>query len=95
MMGTKARIFAPIAVVSLEDLVPSTHFYRHLDHVLDLSCVRDLVNLTIHVNPSDGNSANIGEGSILRDKTIGCLVTNTQVTIASSLPAFPLKGTSW
>ena len=46
MMGTKARIFAPIAVVSLEDLVPSTHFYRHLDHVLDLSFVRDLVKET-------------------------------------------------
>ena len=46
MMGTKARIFAPIAVVSLEDLVPSNHFYRHLDHVLDLSCVRDLVKET-------------------------------------------------
>ncbi len=46
MMGTKARIFAPIAVVSLEDLVPLTHFYRHLDHVLDLSFVRDLVKET-------------------------------------------------
>jgi transposase len=46
MMGTKARIFAPIAVVSLEDLVPHTHFYRHLDHVLDLSFVRDLVKET-------------------------------------------------
>ena len=46
MMGTKARIFAPIAVVSLEDLVPSNHFYRHLDHVLDLSFVRDLVKET-------------------------------------------------
>jgi hypothetical protein len=39
MMGTKARIFAPIAVVSLEELVPSKHFYRHLDRVLDLSDV--------------------------------------------------------
>src|SRR3989440_3342203 len=46
MMGTKARIFAPIAVVSLDDLVPSNHFYRHLDHVLDLSFVRDLVKET-------------------------------------------------
>src|SRR5207248_5359136 len=40
------RIFAPIAVVSLENLVPSNHFYRHLDHVLDLSFVRDLVKET-------------------------------------------------
>jgi transposase len=43
MMGTKARIFAPIAVASLEDLVAPTHFYRRLDHVLDLSFVRELV----------------------------------------------------
>ena len=39
MMGTKVRIFAPIAVVSLEDLVPNNHFYRRLDRVLDLSDV--------------------------------------------------------
>jgi transposase len=43
MTGTKVRIFAPIAVVSLEELVPGNHFYRHLDRVLDLSFVRDLV----------------------------------------------------
>ena len=46
MMGTKARLFTPIAVVSLEDLVPATHFYRHLDRVLDLSFVRELVKTT-------------------------------------------------
>src|ERR1700730_16632434 len=46
MMGTKARIFTPVAVVSLEDLVPATHFYRHLDSVLDLAFVRDLVKET-------------------------------------------------
>ena len=46
MMGTKARLFTPIAVVSLEELVPQEHFYRHLDQVLDLSFVRDLVKAT-------------------------------------------------
>jgi hypothetical protein len=46
-MGTKARLFTPIAVVSLEDLVPSNHFYRHLDRVLDLSFVRDLTKSSI------------------------------------------------
>src|SRR6266571_155325 len=46
MMGTKARLFTPITVVSLEDLVPATHFYRHLDRVLDLPFVRDLVKKT-------------------------------------------------
>src|SRR5438876_2451705 len=46
MMGTKARIFTPIVVVSLDELVPANHFYRHLDRVVDLSFVRDLVKET-------------------------------------------------
>jgi transposase len=46
MMGTKARIFRPIVVVSLDELVPATHFYRHLDRVVDLSFVRDLIKET-------------------------------------------------
>ena len=43
MMGIKARVFHPISNVSLEDLVPADHFYRHLDRTLDLTFVRDLV----------------------------------------------------
>jgi len=43
MMGTKARCFAPVPSVSLDELVPADHFYRHLHRVLDLSFVRDLV----------------------------------------------------
>src|SRR4029079_9981399 len=43
MMGTKARDFAPLPPVSLEDLVPPDHFYRHLERTLDLSFARDLV----------------------------------------------------
>ena len=43
MMGVKARIFQPLLNVSLEDLVPADHFYRHLERTLDLSFVRDLV----------------------------------------------------
>ncbi len=43
MMGIKERVFIPIADVSIEDLVPKDHFYRHLDAKLDLSFVRDLV----------------------------------------------------
>ena len=43
MLGTKARIFAPIANVTLDDLVPQDHFYRHLERTLDLAFVRDLV----------------------------------------------------
>jgi transposase len=46
MMGSKARIFRPITVVSLEELVPANHFYRQLDRVVDLSFVRDLVKET-------------------------------------------------
>ena len=43
MMGFKSREFGPLVDVSVEDLVPADHFYRHLDHVLDLSFVRGLV----------------------------------------------------
>lgn len=41
MMGVKARAFAPLVAVSLEELVPQDHFYRHLHRVLDLSFVYD------------------------------------------------------
>ena len=44
MMGSKAREFAPIAHVSLDDLVPRDHFYRHLERALDLAFVRNLVH---------------------------------------------------
>jgi hypothetical protein len=43
MIGTKARVFTRVAAVSLEQLIPADHFFRHLDRVLDLSCVRELV----------------------------------------------------
>src|SRR3712207_1156055 len=43
MMGTKVRLFGPLEHVSLEDLVPTDHFYRHLERTLDLTFVRDLV----------------------------------------------------
>src|SRR5260221_5994103 len=43
MMGLKERAFAPLVAVSLEELVPQGHFYRHLQKVLDLSFVYDLV----------------------------------------------------
>ena len=43
MMGTKVRLFGPLHNVSLEDLVPKDHFYRRVDHTLDLTFVRDLV----------------------------------------------------
>jgi transposase len=43
MMGQKDRSFATLPPVTLEDLVPTDHFYRHLERTLDLSFVRDLV----------------------------------------------------
>src|SRR5260221_1405181 len=46
MMGTKERSFAPLVQVSLEELVPQDHFYRHLERTLDLSFVHDLVRET-------------------------------------------------
>jgi hypothetical protein len=30
MMGFKERTFAPLVAVSLEELVPQDHFYRHV-----------------------------------------------------------------
>src|SRR5437588_637687 len=46
MMGTKERSFAPLIHVSLEELVPQDHFYRHLERTLDLSFVREFVQET-------------------------------------------------
>ncbi len=46
MMGSKERQFAPLFQVSLEDLVPVDHFYRHLERTLDLSFVREFVQET-------------------------------------------------
>ena len=43
MMGIKERAFGPLPPVTLEDLVPPDHFYRHLERTLDLGFVRDLV----------------------------------------------------
>ena len=42
MMGTKNRDFATLPALTLEDLVPVDHFYRHLEGTLDLTFVRDL-----------------------------------------------------
>jgi hypothetical protein len=42
-MGRKERRFAPLVNVSVEDLVPADHFYRHLDARLDLAFVREWV----------------------------------------------------
>jgi hypothetical protein len=43
---TKERGFAPLLNVSLEELVPHDHFYRHLERTLDLSFVRGFVHET-------------------------------------------------
>jgi transposase len=44
MMGMKERHFAPLIHVSLEELVPADHFYRHVERTLDLSFVREFVH---------------------------------------------------
>ena len=46
MMGSKQRNFVPLIQVSLEELVPQDHFYRHLEQSLDLSFVREFVQET-------------------------------------------------
>ena len=43
MMGKKDRSFVELPSVTLKDLIPPDHFYRHLERSLDLSFVRDLV----------------------------------------------------
>jgi hypothetical protein len=43
MMGSKQRYFASLVNVSLEELLPQDHFYRHLERSLDLSFVREFV----------------------------------------------------
>ena len=44
MLGPpKSRCLDQPIAVSLEDLVPANHFYRHLETNLDLSFVRELV----------------------------------------------------
>ena len=55
MMGTKERAFGLLPPMTLEDLVPPDHFYRHLERSLDLSFVRDLVR---------GAYADIGRPSV-------------------------------
>src|SRR5437868_4682821 len=46
MMGIKERHFAPLIQVSLEELVPQDHFYRHVEKSLDLSFVHEFVQKT-------------------------------------------------
>ena len=46
MMGKKEKHFAPLIHVSLEQLVPQDHFYRHLERTLDLAFVREFVQET-------------------------------------------------
>jgi transposase len=56
MMGAKVQRFALLPAVTLEELVPADRFYRHLDRVLDLAFVRDLVQ--------DRYAASIGRPSV-------------------------------
>ena len=44
--GNERTLFCSVHNVSLEDLVPADHFYRHLERMLDLSFVREFVQKT-------------------------------------------------
>ena len=46
MLRAKTRAFAPLCNLTVEDLVPADHFYRHLEAKLDLGFVRGLVRGT-------------------------------------------------
>jgi len=44
MLGSaKPRRLDEPSIISLEDLVPADHFYRHLEAILDLDFVREWV----------------------------------------------------
>ncbi len=43
MLRAKERAFAPLCNLTVEDLVPADHFYRHVEATLDLSFVRPWV----------------------------------------------------
>jgi hypothetical protein len=53
MMGAKARQFRPVLAVSLDELVPADHFYRHLERVLDLSLYQPGTYSCLAVNSHD------------------------------------------
>ena len=40
MLRAKERAFAPLCNLTVEDLVPADHFYRHVESKLDLAFVR-------------------------------------------------------
>jgi hypothetical protein len=65
MMGSKARHFAPLMHISLEELVPQDHFYRHLERTLDLSFVREFVQETY----SDGGRPSIERTRVFQAAT--------------------------
>lgn len=43
MLGTQVWVLMPVNALSLDELVPADHFYRHLDRVRVLGFVRNLV----------------------------------------------------
>jgi hypothetical protein len=63
MMGKKERSFAQLIQVSLEELVPADHFYRHLERTLDLSFVREFVQETY-----------AGKGRPLKEESARCVI---------------------
>ena len=46
MMGATGRTFVSLINVSLEDLVPQDHCYRHLERSLELTSIRSPVEGT-------------------------------------------------
>jgi hypothetical protein len=44
MMGTEASLIRPVSAISLHELLSAAQFYCHVDRVLDLAFVRNLVH---------------------------------------------------
>jgi hypothetical protein len=64
MKGRKDRSMAPIAALTLEDVVPPDHFDRHPDRVVDLTFVRELVR--------GRYAASTGHRPLIRSFSFGC-----------------------
>lgn len=86
MMGNKARAFAPLAAVSLEDLAPADQLYRHLERTLDLAFVRDQVG---ECYSSSGETLVVGRHGQAVGSSIPVEAKNRTAGRAASRPSEP------
>ncbi len=93
MMGTKARNVAQLSNISLEDLIPQDHLYRHLDQKLDLSFGREFVQETY----AQGSRSSIDPMVFFKLQLVMFFegIREDAGTHASSCRSFKLPVVSW